>query len=1139
MASVVLRSVGGAVGNALLPGIGGVFGSVIGGSLGSAIDGQLGLGPHVTGPRLENLSVQDSRYGASIPIVYGSARIAGNVIWSTDLIETEHDSTTSGGGKGGLGGGGSVTTTTFTYSVHCAIGICAGPIGAIDTIWADSKIIYQNGTWASGTVDSASIYLGDTSQGPDSFMESIIGTGDVPGNRGLAYVVLENFQLANFGNRIPNITFQVLPVPANANPEWLGSVDALIDVPTHTFEFGAMMPIPLGGSTIETGRVLIGGCVNPGPNTAFEVVSYDVTGDTPLELSRIQSGTFATGGVLDMTWALAPDGRYIAMSLQNNTTVTERLVIYDTETETFGAVLGVNMTLGFSSTKQIAWIDPQHFIMDDVSGTHRGLHVFARAGMNIIDLGFWDVWGSGTALNYTNFFYGQFTPYGSGFLNYVWDVSIPLFITLYARPISWQNNALVVGPAYTVVSSLPTGTGAGLFGGMIPTGGDEYTIFFGDAIDTRFISFVPGGTSATVTRPWQIFAPSFGTQLSAFPIYYGDRLVLIQCGSLDVHYRLSEIMLNSGSFSLGLNGVFVNNSFSGAEGYCGLAIDISKFLFIGSGGFVSDTQQFGIIQRCDTGSGLDDILADILNRAGYVSGDYDVTAVSHISVDGYVLQDATSARAAIQPLQVFTPFDLVESNGKLVAVPRSGTANITIDSSEWRAVAEKGEPPPALDIVRAQEMDLPLEVDVDYIDEARNFEVNSQRARRTASKALTVQKIALPIVCTSDTAKQIAETRLFTMWAERELVRLSISRRYVSVDPGDVIDLGTGDLLRVTRVHQSGGLLQVEGFYVFAAALGSVAAADIGQMVSSSVVDPLDTSLYLMDLPLLQSTDDQPGVYAAASGLPGWTGANLWRSSDGVNYSNITTLTSTAVTGIAITTPANVSALYMDNMSAVEVQVMNGSLSSCNVNDLYNGANAALLGNEIIQFQTATLIGPGLYTLTNLLRGRRGTESAVGSHTVGENFVMLVSGPVKFVPALLTDRNASYDFRALTKGQSLNDASDSVFKYNLNTIRPFSPVNLAGSRASGTGSDLTLTWVRRARLNAEWVDYVDVPLDEPSELYDLEIMNGSSVMRTFSSLTSPTATYTAAQQSSDWGTVPGTFTVNVYQLSSRYGRGLA
>ncbi|HUY68251.1 MAG TPA: phage major capsid protein [Alphaproteobacteria bacterium] len=176
-------------------------------------------------------------------------------------------------------------------------------------------------------------------------------------------------------------------------------------------------------------------------------------------------------------------------------------------------------------------------------------------------------------------------------------------------------------------------------------------------------------------------------------------------------------------------------------------------------------------------------------------------------------------------------------------------------------------------------------------------------------------------------------------------------------------------------------------------------------------------------------------------------------------------------------------------------------------------------------------------TLSNLLRGRRATESAVASHVVGENFVLLVPGAVDFLPALLTDRGREYEFRALSNGQALGDAQDVDFTYGLKTIAPFSPVHVSGNYSSG---DLTIGWVRRARLNADWVDYIDVPLDEPSELYDVDVMDGTSAVRTFSSLTSPSAVYTAAEQATDWGTsIPSSFSLNIYQISSRYGRGQA
>ena len=247
-------------------------------------------------------------------------------------------------------------------------------------------------------------------------------------------------------------------------------------------------------------------------------------------------------------------------------------------------------------------------------------------------------------------------------------------------------------------------------------------------------------------------------------------------------------------------------------------IDSSRLLFGGVGGFAFDVGQLGIIQRCVTGDGLDAITADILTRAGYAGGDYDVSALSGITVDGYIVQEPMTARAALQPLQAFQNFDLVESADTLKAVLRSGTADVTIASSEWRAAADKQQPPPPMEITRAQELDLPLEVDVDYIDPSRDFEVNCQRARRIATQAQAIQKIALPIVCDSDAAKQIAETRLYTSWAERELIKLRYSRKYLAAEPGDVVDLANGSFMRITSVNQAGGLIEAQGFLIYGAA---------------------------------------------------------------------------------------------------------------------------------------------------------------------------------------------------------------------------------------------------------------------------------------------------------------------------------
>ncbi|MDD5587275.1 MAG: phage tail protein [Alphaproteobacteria bacterium] len=1144
MASIVLSSAGTALGNQILPGLGGRILSSFGRQAGKWADTEIGLRADTSakdGPRLESLRVQDSRYGTGIPFVFGRVRVAGNIIWASSLIETSHESQTSGGKGGVVSGAFSSNRTTYSYSVHCAIAIAAGEIGGIATIWADSKVIYQNGVWKDGVVGSSTFYNGTATQDSDPLLESMIGSGQVPAYRGLAYVVLESLQLRNFGNRLPNLTFEVLPAVTVPEPKWLGdgSIDAGFHCRPGPLRCKGMPPIVTEGNASRARRMLLGGYDVDGGNATFNAVEYDVTGDSPFETARAQSESFSVCDVGDHSWAMAPDGRFVAYYLQNIGAIpSHRFVLYDREGGNFGAVLPINLELA-DDAKQIAWLDAQRFVVTDVSGVRRGVHVFARAGSGIVDLGFFDVWGANTAGSRVPLYYTQFIPMAGGLLNIMADTT-PNFTALYARPIVWQGNAITAGAPYTIISGYDLGTGNGDLTCLLRTDDDEWTLFHGTVIDMIVVSFRLGTASAIVTRPRQrLTNGSFSVGTTAFPVVFGNRIVVVQRSSTDNYYRLSEIALNSGNFELVTDGVVVANFSQPVMDFAAAALDGARLLLMGLLGFDDRLEQIGIIRRCNTGDMLDNVAAGILNRAGYTSADYDVSALADVALDGYTVPDTMSVASALGPLQLFEPFDLVESGAQLRAIKHGAAPVLAILAPENRATDKlTDEALPLREQMRAQELDLPLEIRVDYIDASREYEVGSQRARRSASRgARFAAKIALPLVCTAAKAKQIAETRLFAVWAEREHVRLRWSRRWLAVESGDVIDLGDR-LMRVTKIRQSGGLLDVLGILVPPASAASSAQADTGETPAQSALELAASTLYLMDLPLLRAADDQPGVYAAVSGLAGWPGASLWRAADGVNYGNLAGFSTAATAGIAATGLPNSPAVYMDRASTVNVQLLRGTLASCGDADLLNGANAALLGDEIIQFQTATLLGPGLYALSNLLRGRRGTESATGSHIVGERFVLLTEGALQFVPALLTDRGRTYDFRALSNGQALGNAHDVEFAYSLLTLRPLAPVHVAGNKSGGIGSDMTISWKRRARKNGDWIDNVDVPLDEPSELYDVEIMNGDSAVRTFSNVTEPALVYAAAQQSADWGgNIPAQFAVNVCQLSARYGRG--
>ncbi|MFQ5348055.1 MAG: phage tail protein, partial [Rhodothalassiaceae bacterium] len=200
MATLVLSAVGSLVG--------GPPGAFIGSTIGSRIDRALFFPSGKAsreGPRLNDARIQSSALGATIPLVYGTARVAGNVLWSSGLKETRTETRQKSGGKGGS----KTTTVEFSYSTSVVVGLSARPILRVDRIWADGKLLRD----AAGTLLSPvtiRLYTGSETQAPDPLVQGIEGVNRTPAMRGLAYIVLEDLELAAFANRLPNLSFEVV-----------------------------------------------------------------------------------------------------------------------------------------------------------------------------------------------------------------------------------------------------------------------------------------------------------------------------------------------------------------------------------------------------------------------------------------------------------------------------------------------------------------------------------------------------------------------------------------------------------------------------------------------------------------------------------------------------------------------------------------------------------------------------------------------------------------------------------------------------------------------------------------------------------------------------------------------------------------
>ncbi|MCB2129001.1 MAG: glycoside hydrolase/phage tail family protein [Rhodobacteraceae bacterium] len=229
MATILLAAAGSAVGagfgGSLLGLSGAVIGRAVGATIGQVIDQRLlGSGSQAieTG-KIDRFRLSGASEGAPIGAVWGRMRVAGQVIWASRFLETTKKS-----GGGGKGAAPSPRVTEYSYSVSLAVALCEGEIIRVGRIWAD-------GVEISADDVTMRVYTGSEDQLPDPKIEAVEGTGLVPAYRGVAYVVFEDLELGQFGNRVPQFSFEV------TRPAQGPAIDAAPDL-THGIGGVALIP---------------------------------------------------------------------------------------------------------------------------------------------------------------------------------------------------------------------------------------------------------------------------------------------------------------------------------------------------------------------------------------------------------------------------------------------------------------------------------------------------------------------------------------------------------------------------------------------------------------------------------------------------------------------------------------------------------------------------------------------------------------------------------------------------------------------------------------------------------------------------------------------------------------------------------
>jgi hypothetical protein len=548
---------------------------------------------------------------------------------------------------------------------------------------------------------------------------------------------------------------------------------------------------------------------------------------------------------------------------------------------------------------------------------------------------------------------------------------------------------------------------------------------------------------------------------------------------------------------------------------------------------------------------LVDSITALCQRAGLSPTQFDVSGVASITlpVRALVVSQVSSIRTVLDMMASVYFFDIVLAD-KLYFRARGGASAMTLAYSDLGVAPDGTELPDPLPLTQASELEVPAQVALTYNNISGDYQSDTQYSDRLLSGQESTSTVQVPMGFTPSEAKQIVDKMLADQaWRLRTTITLGM--QFAALQPTDVItatsDNGSQYRLRLQKATEADGVLTFEGVIDDATVLTQAGTTSSGTAAQTTVAALPNTTLELLDIPLLSDADNLPGFYVAITGENAlWTLGALYDSLDGTSYNLNTTITDQTAIGTCTTTLGNYAGdNVFDDINTVTVNVGAVQQLASYSRDvvLTGGAPLYLVGNELVYARTATLISPGVYTLSNLLRGRRGTEWAMTGHVASERFVELLptGDGIRFVPLNTTDMGSLRYYKAASSGQLLSGVTAKTITPVGNALKPFSPVNARVNRAA---ADHVITWSRRTRLSTRLVGSLPIyaPLGEVSESYEIQIFisfaaatAGTPVLRTITA-TAQTATYTSAQRTAD-GTGSAVVHMRIFQLSAAVGRG--
>lgn len=1037
----------------------------------------------IEGPQLDDLSFSGGDPGGPRPRFWGRVRGTKQAIWGDDLRKVKRRRKTKGG-----------KYNDYSYYGDWAVDVACHPIDGVARIWADGHLIYD--LTGAGPVmpfdfgenhggvpvsDFITVYTGEASQEPDPTIEAEtdarIGIeGATPAYRDTSMVVFR-LPLGMFGNRIPQIDVEAVKSASPTFPyevKRFGSFDPSIRA-IHLSPDGSRIYVT--GDHYEiwdtlSRTMILSGVTDYGQSFSGRRMTFDANG-------RIPSNSGSPATII----SISPDF--------TNTTALYSSGGSNWQVEPISVEDGDGIYHLFSAPYSLLkpfFFDEEEFTMLELTGVDWAPDdCFADEYGDIWIVGCVPASGQTTAYLYRMVATGN-GPAGSD------------FITVEGLAEADQTTTKVKGTHYS------------------------------DGTVDHFVIAWDGRVGYTVQRDGTVTNTYAGDLSDAIMKRFGSAPT-IWAGTTEVSLADLSVVRTVSDASWISNGD--NSAIYDPVNHALVGLSIT-----------SGQLTWRYLDRIGSdGVTLGTIVGEICELCGMEAGEYDVSALTQ-EIEGYSVS-AGDAKTWLYKLLELYDVDPRPHGFVLEFVPRGGASSGRIEAGKF---ARPNDPEaPFYDFEGQGGTDVPRSVVLNFSDANADQQPNTAQSpivdTQDGADELVIDLGNL--VLTADEARQLVARYHRRRAFDARLPSISLPASQISLEPSDIKVLGmpSGDILarQSSMVIGADGRIDCEWYRddPSVALLDGSSGASRDAHVPAEIVVPLPSKGFVLDLPLLNDSDDRSAPVLQVAAAPyaegAWPGAVIFQAIDGEYSEEVAEVAAGDGAAWGYTTDAlgEANPWLWDRGNSVNVVLQTGELTSASeaVIEANETRNRCLIGGEVMQFANATLESDGSYTLSGFLRGRRGTEWAIGGHAARDVFLLLDTAEV--IAAELSAVGTSLSYKAVTLGRT--DGFAIGVEFTGASLKPYAPVDLkAVKEASG---DWIFTWVRRTRVGGAWTSGTPIPLGEASEEYQITVGNGSSS----GTKTVPSATYTwtVATQTADTGgeVLAGDLEWSVAQVSDAVGAG--